>query len=60
MFGYEDPGYNTNYKDDYDKKKANYVRQKPVMDAREPHINLGDSLTDFTTTYNQVHNPKQA
>ena len=34
--------------------------ERPVpVNQREPHINLGDSLTQFTTTYNQTHDHKE-
>lgn len=56
--GYDPNSFDTNYKDDYVKKNAgNEPRQAPV-NQKEPHISLGDALTDFTTTYNQVHDKK--
>lgn len=57
IFGYDPNTFDTNYKDDFSKKPGKIERVKPV-NQREPHISLGDALTDFATTYNQVHDPK--
>lgn len=57
VFGYDGSLFDTNYKDGYLKKTGINERPKPVS-QREPHISLGDSLTDFATTYNQTHDKK--
>ena len=57
VFGYDQNPYDTNYKEDFVGKEIN--RPRPVSQT-EPHINFGsDTLTNFTTTYNKVHDKKE-
>lgn len=51
MFGFEESSKHTNYKDDYINKKADAVQ--PV-NQKKVNVDLGDSLTDFATSYNRA------
>ena len=60
VFGYDGSNYGTNYNDDYLKKNSGHQGPAKPINQKEPHICLGDSLTDFTTTYNKIHDAKEA
>ena len=57
MLGNDGISYDTNYKDDFFEKERQGERAKPIRKG-ENCIEFGDSLTDFTSTYNKVYDSK--
>ncbi len=56
MFGFGNNPQGTNYKDEFVQKHQE--RSKPV-DQRIISVDLGDTLTDFTTSYNKAYDGTQ-
>lgn len=56
MFGFGNNAQGTNYKDEFVQKQQE--RSKPV-DQRIISVDLGDTLTDFTTSYNKAYDGTQ-
>lgn len=56
MLGFGTEQQVTNYKDEFTQKQQE--RNKPV-DQRIISVDLGDSLTDFTTTYHKAYDGSQ-